>query len=114
MKIKSSSHNITCNFTHHLSHEINGHAKIARSPQAWTVQQPMESGAWSVEDMLQALEAAQKLDPQGQGAAAGQPPVPELAQASAVQLAKETLMAVGYNMPMRSRDRDRCATFQNP
>ena len=75
--------------------------------------------------MLAALENARLADPQYQPAS----PTPQQQQqqqvpgqqqqqhkrgqqgptvATAVQLAKETLMAVGYNMPMRSRDRDRC------
>ncbi len=70
--------------------------------------QSQESTSWSVEGMLQALESARQLDPQQQGVIAGTQPGGDEA-ITAVQMAKETLMAVGYNVPMRSKDRDKCA-----
>lgn len=66
--------------------------------------------------MLGALETACQLDPRCQNTASAQQTSPQSAQdqsqgeaqATVVQLAKETLMAMGYNMPMRSIERDRC------
>ena len=88
--------------------------------QAYALYQSQEATATSVEDMLAALENARLADPQSrvttspsQRQQRQQPAsVPQQQQerptvATAVQLAKETLMAVGYSMPMRSCDRDR-------
>jgi len=92
--------------------------------QAYALYQSQEATATSVEDMLAALENARLVDPQSRVAASPmqqqqqqqQTSAPQQQQgrqqerptvATAVQLAKETLMAVGYSMPMRSCDRDR-------
>ena len=82
--------------------------------QAYALYQSQNAASASVEDMLAALENARLADPQSQMAPSNRPQQQHGRQqagpsvATAVQLAKETLMSVGYSMPMRSSDRDRC------
>ena len=95
------------------------------SAQAYALYQSHQATSTSVEDMLAALENARLADPQSRTASPSRrrqqqqqaPAAPQQQTgrqqerptvATAVQLAKETLMAVGYSMPMRSCDRDRC------
>jgi hypothetical protein len=59
------------------------------------------ASSWTVDDMLTSLQNAERYDPQ----AAAQ--CDEHEAAAAVDLAKQTLMSLGYNMPLQSNVRDR-------
>ena len=59
------------------------------------------ASSWTVDDMLTSLQNAERYDPQAAALC------DEHEAATAVDLAKQTLMSLGYNMPLQSNVRDR-------
>ena len=59
------------------------------------------ASSWTVDDMLTSLQNAERYDPQVAAL------WDEHEAATAVNLAKQTLMSLGYNIPLQSNVRDR-------